>query len=284
MPRKKQAESAKSRRQKLLEYFHSHPRQARFISDVKNELNIKNEQNLRRDLELLAEAGVLEKSKDTSKLPARAVFTLKEGAPQTLKGLPEGDDVQEEVVVTPAKSAPAAKSPGRPPKAAREEAAAPSNGAGTPSTGEDVKGRRSARELEQQIISLLEQQPTTVKDLAEHLKRQQPTVTKALERMQERRLVERKRQGRSFVYSRLSRVTAAAPAAPAAAPAAPAAPQAEPVQAAAAPAHSQPADTGSFGLQNLPAPSVQSIIDAAIKAGVSAGVNAALEHILAGKR
>ena len=61
--------------------------------------------------------------------------------------------------------------------------AEPTAEASAPSSNGDVKGRRSARELEQQILQLLEAQPTTVKDLADHLKRQQPTVTKALERM-----------------------------------------------------------------------------------------------------
>lgn len=259
MPRKKQAESAKSRRQKLLDYFHSRPRKPSFIADVKNDLNIKNEQNLRRDLELLAEEGVLDKSKDTSKLPARTVYTLKDGAPKAIKGQPEAQEAAE----APAKVAPAK------PKAAS------SNGTAAAAV-EDQKGRRSARELEQQILSLLEEQPTTVKDLADHLKRQQPTVTKALERMQERRLVERKRQGRSFVYSRLSKaVSAPSSAAPAGGTAAPPAQAVSEAPAKASQAAvSQAADSGA---QNF---SVQSIIDAAVRAGI----NAALDHILAAKR
>lgn len=272
MPRKKQAESAKSRRQKLLDYFHSHARQARFISDVKNDLNIKNEQNLRRDLELLAEAGMLEKSKDTSKLPARAVFTLKDDAPKVVNGMP--DDAEDGVEsAAPKAEAKAAKAPKAPKAAAAPKAEAPasSNGAGA----DEVKGRRSARELEQQILSLLEQQPTTVKDLAEHLERQQPTVTKALERMQERRLVERKRQGRSFVYSRLSKSVAAAPAAPAAPAAAPKVAEAAPKAAAAAPAApvAAPTATPSVEVATLSMDHVRSIIDAAVQAGVRAALD-----------
>jgi DNA-binding transcriptional ArsR family regulator len=260
MPRKKQAESAKSRRQKLLDYFHSHPRQARFISDVKDDLSIKNEQNLRRDLELLAEDGALEKTKDTSKLPARAVFTLKAGAPHTLKSKSDANEDSFEAHESDDSNESQAEAQSAPSQEAK-------------SGDSDLKGRRSARELEQRILSLLEQEPTTVKDLAEHLKRQQPTVTKALERMQERRLVERKRQGRSFVYSRLSS-RAAAPAAPAAAVSAPI----EASQVASAPA----VETVHSGYQNQQgSSSLQSMIEAAVKAGVSAGVNAALEHILA---
>lgn len=272
MPRKKQAESAKSRRQKLLDYFHAHARKARFISDVKNDLNIKNEQNLRRDLELLAEAGILEKSKDTSKLPARAVFTLKSGAPRILKGLAdEGDEAAEskaapEAPVSKASVAKAAPKVTAAPKV--QAVATPSNGTGPV---EELKGRRSARELEQQILALLEQEPTTVKDLAEHLGRQQPTVTKALERMQERRLVERKRQGRSFVYSRLIR-----PIGTPASAASTSAASASQDQAAASAGSSTPEAAIHV---SLPGSALQSIIDAAVRAGVSA----ALDHIMATK-
>lgn len=267
MPRKKQAESAKSRRQKLLSYFHDRSGQAKFISDVKNDLGIKNEQNLRRDLEMLAEQGILGKSKDTSKLPARAVYTLKNGAPTTLNESDEAEEAPQAVAAAPA---PARKSEGR--KAAKAQAE-PAAEASAPSSNGDVKGRRSARELEQQILQLLEAQPTTVKDLADHLKRQQPTVTKALERMQERRLVDRKRQGRSFVYYKLSTRSSAASAPAAAA----LAPQAETSAAAVAP---QVTDTGSFGLQNLPGDALQSVINAAVQAAVSA----ALDHIMANRR
>lgn len=265
MPRKKQAESAKTRRQKLLDYFHSHPRQPRFISDVKDDLNIKNEQNLRRDLELLAEGGTLEKTKDTSKLPARTVYTLIEGASRHLQA--QADEDQQEVVVPqttgkvgrPSGKTNAKQTAEKPTPAAAEEK----------SVAGDVKGRRSARELEQRILSLLEQQPTTVKELADHLKRQQPTVTKALERMQERRLVERKRLGRSFVYSQLSRGSSAAVAAPAAVAAAVTAP----VAAAAAPVVSQPTETSSHSGGNTL--DLQSIIETAIRTGITV----ALEHI-----
>ncbi len=271
MPRKKQAESAKTRRQKLLDYFQSHPRQSRFISDVKEDLNIKNEQNLRRDLELLAEQGILDKTKDTSKLPARTVYTLNSGAPYHLQG--QADDDEETFVDT------------QPAKAGRVKAAAkPTSEKSAPVMIEtqllgDVKGRRSARELEQRILSLLEQQPTTVKELADHLKRQQPTVTKALERMQERNLVQRKRLGRSFVYSQVSRSAAATPALAAFEPApvvsaAPAAAVA-PATAPAAPSQTTENNTAtvSHGLD------LQSIIETAIRTGIETGITAALNHM-----
>lgn len=269
MPRKKQAESAKSRRQKLLDYFHSNARQPRFITDIKTDLNIKNEQNLRRDLEMLADEGSLEKSKDTTKLPARAVFILKQGAAKAVKGAAKEDNPAPATETPKAKAAKAPKAP----KAAKEpQAAAPAKVEIPPVSsngqGEELKGRRSARELEQQILTLLDQQPTTVKDLAEHLKRQQPTVTKALERMQERRLVDRKRQGRSFVYSRQSKAGAPAPAEAIAAT-----PVAEPTSRQAA------AVASSDTAVSLTGTTLQSIIDAAVRAGVSV----ALEHILAGK-
>lgn len=272
MPRKKQAESAKTRRQKLLDYFQSHPRQSRFISDVKEDLNIKNEQNLRRDLELLAEQGILDKTKDTSKLPARTVYTLNAGAPHQLHGQADDDDEETFVDTQPAKA-------GRGKAAAKS---APEKSAPvmveTQLLG-DVKGRRSARELEQRILSLLEQQPTTVKELADHLKRQQPTVTKALERMQERNLVQRKRLGRSFVYSQVSR-SAAAPAVASFEPApavntAPAAVAAAPVSAPAAPSQAAETSTAtvSHGLD------LQSIIETAIRTGIETGITAALNHM-----
>ena len=271
MPRKKQAESAKSRRQKLLDYFLSNPGRTRFISDVKNDLNIKNEQNLRRDLEILTDDGHLKKTKDNSKLPARAVYTLKAGASQSLKSQAnDADDYQ----LRPVKSETIKSSP----KSAASTSETPSEA--------DGKGRRSARELEQQILNLLDQQPTTVKELAEHLQRQQPTVTKALERMQERSLVERTRQSRSFVYSRLNRAQAAPSVSQASTPAPKAVPAATaPVvqSAPAAPAHSPAVDTGSFGLQNLSGATLQSIIDTAVKAGVQAGISEAINHILAAK-
>lgn len=253
MPAKKQSESPKVRRQKLLDYFHSRPRQPRFLSEIKDDLKIKNEQNLRRDLELLVDAGILEKSKDHSKQPARAIFTLKKGAAKALANMEDAP------AAAPAKTPPAPASEKKAPKAKPVAAASESS---------QVKGRSSARELEQQILNVLEKEPTTVKDLADQLKRQQPTVTKALERMIERKLVERKRQGRPYTYSRLGKAVAAA-AATSAAPAVAAAP-AKAIQAAFPVSHQAPLD--------VPA-GFQSVIESAIHAAI----NAAIDRILAEK-
>lgn len=190
MAAKKHLESPNQRRQRLLDYFHSRSKKARFIAEIKEDLKVKNEQNLRRDLELLTEAGILEKTKDFTQQPARALFTLKPDAPKVLA-------TQE-----PALSMSKTNSDNKP-----LEQAIKQNKNIDETSVQTALGRTAARELEQQILSVLEQKPTTVQDLSKQLNRKQPTVTKALERMIERKLIERKRQGRSYLYFRMLKLS-----------------------------------------------------------------------------
>lgn len=61
-------------------------------------------------------------------------------------------------------------------------------------------GRRSARELEANIISALEKEALSAQGLAQTLSRQRPTIVKALERLQKRGAIARKKSGRSYFY------------------------------------------------------------------------------------
>lgn len=128
--------------------------------------------------------------------------------------------------------------------------------ASTPAKAKTGKGRSSARQLEADIVTLLSTQQLSAGEISEALKRQRPTVVKALERMQARKQINRKKSGRSFRYFPLDQ--AAQPAA---------APQ------SAQTAESSPADT-----------TAPTAVDFGSAAGSSPLVNAILDRWLAAER
>lgn len=76
-------------------------------------------------------------------------------------------------------------------------------------------GRRSARQLEADILNLLATQKLTAGAISEGLGRQRPTVVKALERMLQRRQLKRVKVSRSFLYYPYGEAPPAAASAPA---------------------------------------------------------------------
>ncbi|MGV3522573.1 MAG: BlaI/MecI/CopY family transcriptional regulator [Candidatus Sericytochromatia bacterium] len=104
-----------------------------------------------------------------------------------------------------------AKRRGRPAKNTAEAIpAAPKKKAGRPpkqihavthSQPAEASGHRAARELEAQILDLVSKEALPAKEIAHRLKRQQPTVFKALERLQQHQQIERGKQGgRAYLY------------------------------------------------------------------------------------